>query len=163
MNLETLADAWALSYVFSVWLALCVFSFYAVRDEWRKGAIWARFWLVFAPITLPCLAVYAVGMLVKNMPRAYGLDIVRGALFAVLVVPFLVVDVLYNLIVATFIFMSPPRLRWNWRGSWLEFFGGLREVMLTYVLKRRVTVLDHRHGVATFKARLLNFWDRGHV
>lgn len=97
---------------------------------------WFEFWYgIFGPVTAAMqvwFTFYAV--LDRFLPRKVVL---------ILAIPFIVVDVIYNILIGTILFLDLPR-----------------EMMLTTRLKR----LDKKgvYGVRRFK-KVLNWLDSGHV
>ena len=100
-------------------------------------------------ITQLLLPVFVLGMKVKHLDK--GLK--RTLLFVVWIVPFLLVDVLYNFLVGTYIFKELPQVRVD-----------PKEVLLTYRLKRLKVFGTPREKEAVFVlADILNKYDPSHI
>jgi hypothetical protein len=96
-----------------------------------------------------CLKTYIKAMSIKNMEYSPK----RTFLFLLWVVPFLLVDILYNFTVGAYIFKAFPKV-----------FLDKREVMLTYVVKRieHSGTPEQKKVSGTIK-ELLNSYDEGHI
>lgn len=106
-------------------------------------------WELCLPVTMACLKAYIKAMSIKNME--YGPK--RTLLFLLWVVPFLVVDIVYNFTVGAYIFKAFPRV-----------FSDKREVMLTYVVKRiEGSGTEEQKKVSSIIKELLNSYDEGHI
>lgn len=106
-------------------------------------------WELCLPVTMFCLKTYVKAMSIKNMEG--GLK--RTLLFLLWVIPFLLVDIVYNFTVGAYIFKAFPKV-----------FYDKREVMLTYVVKRvEISGSPEQKKVSGIIKSLLNRYDEGHI
>ena len=106
-------------------------------------------WERCLPVTVFCLKAYIKAMQIKNM--AHGPK--RTFLFLLGVIPFLLVDIVYNFTVGTYIFKALPKV-----------FSDKREVMLTYVVKRiERSGTPEQKKVSGVIKEVLNTYDAGHI
>jgi hypothetical protein len=106
-------------------------------------------WELCLPVTMLCLKTYIKAMQIKNMEYSHK----RTFLFLLWVLPFLLVDIIYNFTVGVYIFKSFPKI-----------FSDKREVLLTYVVKRieQSGTPEQKRVSGTIK-ELLNSYDEGHI
>jgi hypothetical protein len=106
-------------------------------------------WELCLPVTMLCIKTYIKAMSIKNME--YGPK--RTFLFLLWVIPFLLVDIVYNFTVGAYIFKAFPKI-----------FSDKREVMLTYVVKRiEHSGTQEQKKVSGVIKVLLNSYDEGHI
>ena len=106
-------------------------------------------WELCLPVTMFCLKTYIKAMSIKNME--YGPK--RTFLFLLWVIPFLLVDIVYNFTVGAYIFKAFPKI-----------LSDKREVMLTYVVKRiEISGTQEQKKVSGVIKVLLNSYDEGHI
>jgi hypothetical protein len=106
-------------------------------------------WELCLPVTMLCLKTYIKAMQIKNVERGPK----RAVLFLLWVIPFFLVDIVYNFTVGAYIFKAFPKI-----------FSDKREVLLTYVVKRieQSGTPEQKKVSGTIKA-LLNSYDEGHI
>jgi len=96
-----------------------------------------------------CLQTYIKAMQIKNMEHGPK----RTFLFILWVIPFLLVDIIYNFTVGAYIFKAFPKV-----------FSDKREVLLTYVVKRiERSGTPEQKKVSSIIKELLYTYDEGHI
>ena len=106
-------------------------------------------WELCLPVTMCCLKTYIKAMQIKNMKHGPK----RTLLFLLWVIPFLLVDIIYNFTVGAYIFKAFPKI-----------FSDKRETMLTCVVKRiEHSGTQEQKRVSSVIKVLLNSYDENHI